>query len=43
VRSRLTVEGAKEAVGDISVKIGRVVDTAKKGISERATLARSSS
>jgi hypothetical protein len=42
-RQGLTVEGAKEAVGDISAKVGRVVDTAKRGISERATLARSSS
>ena len=41
-RQGLTVEGAKEAVGDISAKVVRVVDTAKKGVSERATLTRSS-
>jgi hypothetical protein len=31
----LTVEDAKSAVGDISAKVGRVVDAAGKGISER--------
>jgi hypothetical protein len=31
----LTVEGAKSAVGEISKKVGRVVETAEKGISER--------
>lgn len=39
----LTVEGAKLAVGDISEKVGRVVDVAGKGISERVTPAKSSS
>jgi hypothetical protein len=39
----LTAADAKEAVGNISAKVGRVVDTAKKGISERATLTRPSS
>jgi hypothetical protein len=34
-RQGLTVEGAKSAVGDISAKVGRVVDAAGKGISER--------
>jgi hypothetical protein len=38
----LTVEGAKSAVGDISEKVGRVVDVAGKGISERVTPAKSS-
>jgi hypothetical protein len=38
----LTVEGAKSAVGDISEKVGRVVDVARKGISERVTPAKSS-
>jgi hypothetical protein len=38
----LTVEGAKSAVGDISEKVGRVVDVAGKGISERMTSAKSS-
>ena len=33
----LTVEGAKSAAGDISAKVGRVVDAAGKGISERVT------
>jgi hypothetical protein len=31
----LTVEGAKSAVGEISKKVGRVVETAERGISER--------
>jgi hypothetical protein len=31
----LTVEGAQSAVGEISKKIGRVVETAKKGVSEQ--------
>ena len=34
-RQGLTVEDAKSAVGDISAKVGRVVDAAGKGISER--------
>jgi len=33
----LTLEGAKSAAGDISAKVGRVVDAAEKGISERVT------
>jgi hypothetical protein len=33
----LTLEGAKSATGDISAKVGRVVDAARKGISERVT------
>ena len=33
----LTVEGAKSAAGDISAKVGRVVDAAGNGISERVT------
>jgi hypothetical protein len=33
----LTLEGAKSAAGDISAKVGRVVDAAGKGISERVT------
>jgi hypothetical protein len=33
----LTVEGAKSAVGDFSTKVGRVVDAAGKGVSERVT------
>jgi hypothetical protein len=36
-RQGLTVEDAKSAVGDISAKVGRVVDAAGKGISERVT------
>ena len=28
----LTIEGAKSAVGDISTKVGRIVDAAGKGI-----------
>jgi hypothetical protein len=32
----LSVEGAKSAASDISAKVGRVVDAAGKGISERA-------
>jgi hypothetical protein len=31
----LTVEGAKAAVGEISKKVGRVIETAERGISER--------
>jgi hypothetical protein len=31
----LTAEGAKSAVGDVSAKVGRVVDAAGKGISGR--------
>jgi hypothetical protein len=33
----LTLERAKSAAGDISAKVGRVVDAAEKGISERVT------
>ena len=33
----LTLEGAKSAAGDISAKVGRVVDAGRKGISERVT------
>jgi hypothetical protein len=33
----LTLEGAKSAAGDVSAKVGRVVDAAGKGISERMT------
>ena len=33
----LTLEGAKSAAGDISAKVGRVVDAVGKGISERVT------
>jgi hypothetical protein len=33
----LTLEGAKAAAGDISAKVGRVVDAAGKGISGRVT------
>lgn len=36
-RQGLTVEDAKTAAGDISAKVGRVVDAAGKGISERLT------
>src|ERR1700694_5354557 len=36
-RQGLTMEGAKSAVRDISAKVGRVADTAGKGISERMT------
>jgi hypothetical protein len=36
-RQGLTVEGTKSAVGDISEKVGRVVDAAGKSISERVT------
>jgi hypothetical protein len=36
----LTVEGAKSAAGDISAKVGRVVDKAGKGISERVTFSK---
>jgi len=38
----LTVEGAKSAVGDISAKVGRVVDAAGMSISERVTSTKSS-
>jgi hypothetical protein len=38
----LAVEGAKSAVGDISAKVGRVVDAAGKSISERVTSTKSS-
>jgi hypothetical protein len=33
----LTIEGAKSAAGEISAKVGRVVDAAGKGISDRVT------
>ena len=36
----LTLEGAKSAASDISAKVGRVVDAAGKGISERTTLSK---
>jgi hypothetical protein len=38
----LTVERAKSTVGDISEKVGRVIDATGKGISERATATKSS-
>ena len=38
----LTLEGAKSTVGDISAKVGRVVDAAGKGISERVASTKSS-
>jgi hypothetical protein len=38
----LTVGGAKSAVGDISAKVGRVVDAASTGISERVASTKSS-
>jgi hypothetical protein len=38
----LTVEGAKSAAGDISAKLGRLVDAAGNGISERVTSTKSS-
>jgi hypothetical protein len=37
-RQGLTVEGAKSAAGDISAKVGRVVDAAERGVSERVKL-----
>jgi hypothetical protein len=37
----LTLEGAKSAAGDISAKVGRVVDAVGKGISERVTSSKS--
>jgi hypothetical protein len=36
----LTMEGAKSAAGDISAKVGRVVEAAGKGVSERVTLSK---
>jgi len=36
----LTLEGAKSAASDISAKVGRVVDAAGEGISERATFSK---
>jgi hypothetical protein len=36
----LTIEGAKSAAGDISAKLGRVVDAAGKGVSERTTFSK---
>ena len=41
-RQGLTVEGAKSAVGDISAKVGRVLDATGKGISERVSSTKSS-
>jgi hypothetical protein len=38
----LTLEGAKSAVGEISAKVGRVVDKAGKGISDRVTSTKTS-
>ena len=38
----LTLEAAKSKVGDISAKVGRVVDAAGKGISERVASTKSS-
>jgi hypothetical protein len=40
-RQGLTVEGAKSVAGDISAKVGRVVDAAGKGISEHITFGKS--
>jgi hypothetical protein len=37
----LTLEGARSAAGDVSAKVGRVVDAAGKGISERVTSSKS--
>jgi hypothetical protein len=37
----LTLKGAKSAAGDVSAKVGRVVDAAGKGISERVTSSKS--
>jgi hypothetical protein len=37
----LTIEGEKSAVGDFSIKVGRIVDTAGKGVSERVTSTKS--
>jgi hypothetical protein len=39
-RQGLTADGVKSAAGDISAKVGRVLDVAGKGISERASLVR---
>jgi hypothetical protein len=36
----LTKEGAKSAAADISAKVGRVVEAAGKGVSERTTLSK---
>jgi hypothetical protein len=36
----LTMEGVKSAAGDISAKVGRVVEAAGKGVSERVTLSK---
>ena len=38
----LTLEGAKSAAGEISAKLGRVVDAAGKGSSDRVTSTKSS-
>ena len=40
-RQGLTMEGAKSAAGDISAKVGRVVDVTGKGVSGRANLGKS--
>jgi len=37
----LTLEGAKSEAGDVSAKVRRVVDAARKGISERVTSSKS--
>jgi hypothetical protein len=37
----LTIEGAKSAAGDFSTKVGRIVDAAGKGVSERVTSTKS--
>jgi hypothetical protein len=37
----LAVEDAKSAVGEISAKVGRVVDTAGKSISDRVSSTKS--
>jgi hypothetical protein len=34
----LTLEGAKSATGDISAKVGRILETAGNSISERTKL-----
>jgi hypothetical protein len=41
-RQGLTVEDARSAASDLSAKVGRVVDAAGKGISERMNLSKSS-
>jgi hypothetical protein len=39
-RQGFTVDGAKSAAGDISAKVGRVVEAAGKGISERVSFSK---